>query len=57
MKNILERLFGIQTKQTSQIEPCSIKTIHPPQKPSFNKWCKEYNVSVMWNRDVSVHIE
>lgn len=57
MKNLLTMLFGEKQKNIPQMAIPSLKTTEPPHRPSFNKWCKEYNVSLMWNRDVSTHIE
>jgi hypothetical protein len=35
-------------QQTKQIK---VKTIYPKDKPSFNDWCKEFNVSSMFIKD------
>lgn len=51
MKNdLLERLFGIKPKIACSKTNQTFKSIYPPHKPSFNRWCKELRVSSRWNR-------
>jgi len=50
MKNkIVTLIFGERIKPIESFYP-GVKTTHPPKKPSYNKWCKELNVSVMYKR-------
>jgi hypothetical protein len=31
-------------------------TVHPPRKPSYHQWCREFNVSMLHNRTI-VHMD
>jgi hypothetical protein len=50
MKNkIVTLIFGERIKSIESFYP-GVKTTHPPKKPSYNKWCKELNVSVLYRK-------
>ncbi len=44
-----------KTKEKTPVPKRNYTTIHPPLKLSFEEWCKNFNVSLLWDRKV-VHI-
>ena len=48
IKNKLKTLmFGEVRKPIESFSP-GVTTTHPPKRISYNKWCKELNVSVLY---------
>ena len=47
--NLLERMFGIKPKIKITHSP-TVKSSYPINRPSFNAWCRELNVSCRWGR-------
>lgn len=46
---IIQLIFGERVKSVESFFP-GVKTTHPPKKISFNNWCKELNVSGMYQK-------
>lgn len=51
MKNdLLERVFGIKPNKIVMKYTPTTRTTHPINRPSFNAWCRELNVSCRWDK-------
>ena len=48
--NIITLIFGERRKPIESFSP-GVRTTHPPKKISFNNWCKELNVSGMYQKN------
>lgn len=53
MKTI--KKFVLTTLRFTTVDPVDtfkpgVRTLQAPKKPSFNKWCAEFNVSSRWTR-------
>ena len=51
MQILLLRLFGHKYVKNSLPTP-KFKTMVPPERISFEQWCKEFNVSGLWDRKI-----
>ena len=53
MKAIIKELFGLEAKnrQVYEFTP-GYKTIVDREEISFDKWCKEFKVSMMYGKEV-----
>lgn len=52
MQFLLLRLFGHKPVTTRLRPTTKFKTTVPKERPSFEQWVKQYNVSMMWDRKV-----
>jgi len=49
MKSVLELFKGKQkTEDRPKITVKSVKPFTPEEREKFNQWCKELNVSILW---------
>jgi hypothetical protein len=54
LKLIKELIFGPRCEPVDVIST-GLHTIEPENKPSFEKWCKEFNVGMLYDRK-TIHI-
>jgi hypothetical protein len=54
MKYIKDFIFGVRT-QGECVKPPKFKTCVPKDKPQFQDWCKEFRVSMMYDRK-AIHL-
>ena len=47
--NIITLIFGQRREAIESFSP-GVKTTYPAKKITFNTWCRELNVSVMYKR-------
>jgi hypothetical protein len=54
MTKIKELIFG---KRREPVEPMStgLRTMKPENQPSYQEWCKEFRVSMMYDRK-AIHL-
>ena len=55
MNKIKEFIFGRKQESVCTIST-KLHTVAPGTRISFENWCKEFRVSIMWDKRV-VHIE
>ena len=49
MKSVLELFKGkTKTEERPKISVKSVKPFTPEERERYNQWCKELNVSVLW---------
>jgi hypothetical protein len=54
MKYIKDFIFGVRTHGEC-VKPPKFKTCVPKDKPDFQNWCKEFRVSMMYDRK-AIHL-
>jgi hypothetical protein len=57
MDKVLYKLFGVvKPKETKQEMVDTVKSTFPNNPISYDVWCKEFNVSLLYDRKIN-HIE
>lgn len=51
MQMLLLRLFGHKYIKNNIPKP-NLKTTNPPERIPFQQWCREFNVSGLWDRKI-----
>jgi hypothetical protein len=51
MQILLLRLFGHKYNK-NYMPKTTFKTTNPPERIPFDQWCREFNVSGLWDRKI-----
>jgi len=49
-------MFFLRKERDNSRITGKFNTVHPPKRPSYHQWCREFNVSMLHNRTI-VHID
>ena len=49
MKFIKELIFGVR-RQPVDVMSTGLRTLEPKKKPSYEDWCNEFKVSMLYDR-------
>ena len=55
MQFIKRLLFGVRREPVESMST-GLRTMHPKNQPTFERWCKDFNVSMLYDRK-AIHIE